>query len=113
MKNQKRIVSSISQRCRTAHLVFTWGEDFRMAAALLSIVDRKDFDASPFQMFQALITENKELWKSPAIDAKAYASVRVQANVLARLATKAAPEKDNIAPPSFRDALQATLGKVE
>ena len=63
--------------------------------------------------FQALITENKELWKSPAIDAEAYASVRVQANVIAHLDAKSAPQKNNGAPPSFRDALQATLGKVD
>ena len=113
-EDQKRIVSGVWQRCRTAHLVFTWGEDARMAAALLSVVDRKDFDASPFNTwFQALITENKELWKSPAIDAEAYASVRVQANVLAHLAAKSTPQKDNGALPSFRDALQATLSKVD
>src|SRR6266404_6970081 len=40
-EDQRRIVSGVWQRCRTAHLVFTWGEDARMAAALLSIVDRK------------------------------------------------------------------------
>ena len=85
-----------------------------MAAALLSIVDRQDFDASPFKTwFQSLITENKELWKSPAIDAEAYASVRVQANVLAHLAAKITPQKDNIAQSRFLDAIQATLGKVE
>jgi hypothetical protein len=95
-------------------LVFTWGEDARMAAALLSVVDRKDFDALSFETwFQALSAENKELWKSPAIDAEAYASVRVQANVLAHLEAKSAPQKNNSAPPSFRDALQATLGKVD
>jgi hypothetical protein len=113
-EDQNRIVSGVSQRCRTAHLVFTWGEDARMAAALLSVINRKDFDASPFETwFQALITENKELWKSPVIDAEAYASVRVQANVLAHLVAKSAPQKDNGAPPSFLDALQATLVKVD
>jgi hypothetical protein len=113
-EDQKRIVNGVSQRCRTAHLVFTWGEDARMAAALVSIVDRKDFSASPFETwFQALITENKELWKSPTIDAEAYASVRVQANVLAHLVAKSTPQKDNIAQPSFLDALQATLAKVD
>jgi uncharacterized protein DUF2785 len=112
--DQKRIVNGVSQRCRAAHLVFTWGEDARMAAGLLSIVDRKDFDVSPFETwFKALITENKELWKSPVIDAEAYASVRVQANVLAHLEAKSAPQKNNGAPPSFRDALQATLSKVD
>jgi Protein of unknown function (DUF2785) len=113
-EDQTRIVNGVSQRCRTAHLVFTWGEDARIAAALVSIVDRKDFSASPFETwFQALITENKELWKSPTIDAEAYASVRVQANVLAHLVAKSAPQKDNIAQPSFLDALQATLAKVD
>ena len=114
VEDQKRIVSGVLQRCRTAHLVFIWGEDARMAAALLSVVDRKDFDALPFETwFQALITENKELWRSPAINAEAYASVRTQANVLAHLAAKSAPRKDNIAQSPFLDALQATLGKVE
>ena len=114
VEHQKRIVSGVLQRCRTAHLVFTWGEDARMAAALLSVVDRKDFDASPFETwFQALITESKELWKSRAINGEAYASVRVQANVLAHLEVKSAPQKNNGAPPSFRDALQATLSKVD
>jgi hypothetical protein len=113
-EDQKRIVDGVSQRCRTAHVVFTWGEDARMAAALLSIVDRKDFDASSFESwFQVLITENNELWKSPAIDADAYASVRAQANVLAHLEAKRVAEKNNGAPPSFRDALQAVLAKVD
>ena len=68
-EDQKRIVNGVLQRCRTAHLVFTRGEDTRMAAALLSVIGRKDFNASPFETwFQALITENKELLKSPAID---------------------------------------------
>jgi hypothetical protein len=113
-EDQKRIVNGVSQRCRTAHMVFTWGEDARMAAALLSIIDRKDFSISPFETwFQALITENKELWKSPAIDAEAYASVRVQANVVAHLVAKSAPQKNNGAPPSLLAALQATLAKVD
>jgi Protein of unknown function (DUF2785) len=114
VEDQKRIVSAVSQRCRSAHLVFTWGEDARMADALLSVVDRKDFDTSPFERwFQALITENNNLWKSPAVNAEAYACVRVQANVLAHLAAKSAPQKDNGAPPTFRNALQATLDKVD
>ena len=112
-EDQKRIVNGVSQRCRTAHLVFTWGEDARMAAALVSIVDRKDFSASPFETwFQALITENKELWKSPTIDAEVYASVRVQANVLAHLAAKNGMQKDSI-PQRFRDALGEALSKVD
>jgi hypothetical protein len=114
VEDQKRIVGGVSQRCRAAHLVFTWGEDARMAAALLSVVDRTDFDAAPFEAwFQALIAEHEKLWKSSAMDTEAYASVRMQANVLAHLAAKSAPEKDHVARSRFRNALLATLGKVD
>jgi hypothetical protein len=113
VEDQKRIVSAVSQRCRSARGVFTWGEDARMANALLSVVDRKDFDASPFETwFQALITENKELWKSSVIDTEAYARVRVEANVLAHLAAKIAMRKDSIQ-QRFRDELDEALSKVD
>jgi hypothetical protein len=39
--------------------------------------------------------------------------VRVQANVVAHLVAKSAPQKNNGAPPSFLAALQATLAKVD
>jgi Protein of unknown function (DUF2785) len=113
-EDQTRIVNAVAQRCRTAHFVFIWGEDARMAAALLSVADRKDFNESIFQSwFQALISENKGLWKRPKLDAAEYASVRVQANVLAHLAAKSAMQKDNGAPQRFRDALGEALSKVD
>jgi hypothetical protein len=112
-EDQTRIVDAVAQRCRTAHFVFTWGEDARMAAALVSIADRKDFNASAFERwFKALISENKDLWKRPKFDAAAYASVRVQANVLAHLAAKSAMRKDSIS-QRFRDALGEALSKVD
>jgi hypothetical protein len=113
-EDQNRIVNSVAQRCRTAHLVFAWGEDARMATALLSVADRKDFDASAFaNWFKALIIENKELWKRPKLDPAMYASLRVQTNVLAHLAAKSATQKDNGVPQPFRDALGETLSKVD
>src|SRR5215469_4621660 len=112
--DQKRVVAGISQRCRTATSVFSWGEDGRMAAALLSVVDRKDFDQSAFDgWFKALIAENKELWQGLTIDIAAYISVRAQANVLAHLAAKIAAQKDKEVPKQFCDALNAILGQVE
>ena len=112
--DQKRVVAGISQRCRTATSVYTWGEDARMAAALLSVVDRKDFDQSAFDgWFKALIAENKELWKAPTIDITGYISVRAQGNVLAHLAAKIAAQKDNEVPQQFRDRLSATLSQVD
>jgi hypothetical protein len=113
-EDQKRIVIGVSQRCRTAPSVFVWGEDARMAAALLSVVDRKDFDASIFDgWFKGLITEYKELWKAPNIDTATYVSVRTQTNVLVHLASKIATQKDREAPKGFRNALDATLSQVD
>jgi hypothetical protein len=114
VEDQKRIVTGISQRCRTAPSVFVWGEDARMAAALLSIVGRKDFDVSAFDgWFTALLTENKQLWKAPNIDAPAYVSVRTQTNVLAHLTAKIASQKDGSVPERFRQALNATLTEID
>jgi hypothetical protein len=112
-EDQKRIVVGISRRCRTTPSVFAWGEDARMAAALLSIVDRKDVEVSIFDgWFQTLITENKELWNAPTIATPGYVSVRAQTNVLAHLAAKIAAQKDNEARKQFRDALNATLSQT-
>jgi Protein of unknown function (DUF2785) len=114
LEDQKRIVIGVSQRCRTAPSVFTWGEDARIAAALLSVVDRKDFNASIFDgWFQGLIAEHKELWKGPNIDTAAYVSVRIQTNVLAYLAAKIAAQKTEEVPKPFRDALSATLAQID
>jgi hypothetical protein len=114
VEDQKRIVTGISQRCRTAPSVFVWGEDARMATALLSIVGRKGFDVSAFDgWFRALLTENKQLWKAPNIDAPAYVSVRTQTNVLAHLAAKIASQKDGSVPERFRQALNATLTETD
>jgi len=114
VEDQRRIVNAVAQRGRSAHLVFIWGEDARMAATLLSIVDRKDFDASIFKTwFDSLIGEHNELWKSPTIEQQAYASVRVQTNVLAHLSAKCAAEKDQTASANFREALSAALTKLD
>src|SRR5215472_14436 len=114
VQDQKRIVAGVSQRCRTASSVFVWGEDGRMAAALLSIVDRKDFDMSTFdEWFKGLIAEYKKLWRAPDINTAAYVSVRTQANVLAHLAAKVASQKNNEVPRDFRDALNATLSQID
>ncbi len=113
-EDQKRIVASVSQRCRTVPSVFVWGEDARMAAALLSLIDRKDFDASIFDgWFKALVAEHKELWKEPNIDDTVYISVRTQTNVLAHLAAKIAAQKADEVPKPFRDALNATLSQID
>jgi hypothetical protein len=113
-EDQKKIIAAIAQRCRTVPSVFVWGEDGRMAAALLSIVDRKDFDQSTFdEWFKALITENKHLWKEPNIDMSEYVRVRTQSNVLVQLVAKIAAQKENDAAHRFGDTLNEVLSRMD
>jgi hypothetical protein len=110
---QKRMILAAAQRARTAGGVFVWGEDARIAAALLSLTNRKDFDPTGFHdWFEALVPENRKLWKAPAIETKAYASVRDQANVLTHLSAKMFSEKESSVTAEFRSSLNTTLSHV-
>jgi hypothetical protein len=109
---QARIVEAVAARLRTAGVVFAWGEDERLAQALLSLVRRKDFDARPFEAWLgALAAENAALWKNgPAIDPAAFVPVRAQKQALVHLAALLAREE---APPdTFRKVLYEALAKL-
>lgn len=111
--DQARIIRAIQQRCRSAPSVFVWGEDARIAAALTSIVMRKDFDPSGFDpWFKALNAENKELWKTTPLDTAAYVHVRAQSNVLTQLAARLGALPNDAVPQAFRTALNTTLTEV-
>lgn len=109
---QARIVEAVASRLKTAGVVFTWGEDERLALALLSLARRKDFDPKPLEAWlAALAAENTALWKNgPAIDPAAFVPVRAQKQALVHLAALLAREE---APPeAFRKALHDALGKL-
>jgi len=111
--DQKRIVETIAQRCRTAPSVFVWGEDARIAAALLSLVNRKDFDPSAFEAwFKSAATENKQLWSASILDTTAYVRVRNQANVLVQLAAKIGANPSTQLPDTFRTALNSVITEL-
>jgi hypothetical protein len=109
---QARIVEAVAARLRTAGVVFAWGEDERLALALLSLTRRKDFDPKPLEAWlAALAAENTALWKNgAAIDPNAFVAVRAQKQALVHLAALLAREE---APPeAFRKALNEALGKL-
>lgn len=109
---QARIVEAVAGRLRTAGVVFTWGEDERLALALLSLTRRKDFDPKPLEVWlAALAVENAALWRNgPAIDPGAFVPVRAQKQALVHLAALLAREEGAGVP--FRKTLDAALGKL-
>ena len=106
------MVEAVAARLRTAGVVFAWGEDERLAQALLSLTLRKDFDPKPFEpWFASLAAENAALWKNgPAIEPAAFVAVRAQKQALVHLAALLAREEK--APEAFRKALNEALGKL-
>ena len=109
---QARIVEAVATRLRTAGVGFAWGEDERLAQALLSLAKRRDLDPKPFEAWLAsLAAENAALWKNgPAIDPAAFVPVRAQKQALVHLAALLAREE---APPeALRRALYEALGKL-
>jgi hypothetical protein len=109
---QTRAVAVIAARIRSAGIVFSWGEDARLAAALASVGNRENMDTATFDAwFAALIAEHQQLWAG-AFDASAYVRVRAQVNTLTQLAALVARQPVGAYPAKLRDALHATLAKV-
>lgn len=109
---QAKVVEAVAARLRTAGVVFAWGEDERLAQALISLTLRKDFDPKPFEAwFASLAAENGALWKNgPAIEPAAFVAVRAQKHALVHLAALLARQAK--APEGFRKALGEALGKL-
>ncbi len=111
-EGQGRIVEAVAQKLRTAGVVFTWGEDERLAAALLSLARRKDAGVAPFEKWLASLTaEHEALWKGP-LDPKAYVAVRAQKNALAHLAALLFREPAGAVPEALVKGLSAALSKM-
>jgi hypothetical protein len=111
--DQRRIVNGVARRCQTVPSVFAWGEDARMAAALLSIIERKDFDSTAFDpWFKEVVAKNKDLWKTSVLNTAAYIRVRNEANVLTQLIAKIASKKPTEIPATFTSALNAAVADL-
>jgi hypothetical protein len=106
-----RVVEGIAVRLRTAQQVFTWGEDARLAAALLSLARRPAFEAAPFDTWLArLAREQSALWQGP-LDVAQYVAVRAQLNTLDHLAADLMLA-DGESPPGLRKSLQGLLSGI-
>jgi len=66
------ILHATDARLATAPLIYTQGEQDRLATAAVSVIRRKDFDASTFAPWLAQIqTEDRDVWTATTIEALA------------------------------------------
>ena len=61
--DQAAILGAVGRKLRGANQVFSFGEDERMARAVLSITARKDFDAEGFKSWLAALKPAAEAAK--------------------------------------------------
>jgi hypothetical protein len=94
-----RIAGAVEAKLAAAGAPFVWGEDERLARALLSLVRRSDFDPAPFDAWLGrLEAAQAALWKAPALDPAAYVAVANQKQALRALAVLLAAETEPAAP---------------
>ena len=107
-----RILTGIGTKVREAGEVFAWGEDERLASAVLAVLRRGDLDMVAWTgWLEALAAPAKGLWDTPAIDAKQFSAVQNAKHLLARLHVLlyATPEPS----PKLVDARAQVLGALE
>jgi hypothetical protein len=70
LEDQSRILQAVSERLSSAHQIFSYGEQDRLANTVAAIVARKDFDAAAFHNWLTNLSElDPNVWKdSPPND---------------------------------------------
>jgi Protein of unknown function (DUF2785) len=65
VEDQRRTLQAISQRLSSANLIYTYGEQDRLAVTTLAIISRVDFDAAFFQTWiTTMEATDRNVWKS-------------------------------------------------
>lgn len=103
---QQRIVDAVATRLKSAGVVFVWGEDARLAAALASVARRADAEPADFsRWFDALRAAHHRVWDG-AFDPALYVAERAQLNALAQLSLNLDADPAAAGAPAIRELLR-------
>lgn len=67
IQDQAAILGAIARKLRSPSIVFSFGEDERLARAVLSIIARSDFDAEGFQRWLAICKPTPPTAERPSV----------------------------------------------
>jgi hypothetical protein len=101
-------------RIERAGPVFAWGEDDRLAAVLVSLARRGDFDPAPVYRWMSQVPPAwKALWETPALDTGAFARLTNARHVLRSLHFALTASDQPPAARTMADRARATLARLE
>ena len=110
-----RLLSAMRAKIESSDVVFTWGENDRMALALQSAVRRADADAASLDAWtQVWVKAHQRLWANgPQVESRRFAVVENASQVMRSLHTALAMESaPTPAGEAARQILIATLAKM-
>jgi hypothetical protein len=104
------ILKATATRLSTAPQVYTQGEQDRLAAAIVSVIRRKDFDASTFDPWLAHIDdEDRDVWTATTVES--LARYQNHNYTLQALTVRLSLEGNSASMTAYRERVLAVLAK--
>ena len=111
---QPRILDAIAQRMATAHVIYTHGEQDRLALAVMAIMERPDFQQDAFAGWLKQIQEkDRAMWKLSPIPSDEMSRYQNDSYMLEALAARMAARNASAANSSMAEAYKAVLQAVQ
>ena len=110
--DQQAVLSSIDQRLRSATSIYTYGEQDRLAVALLCVITRQDFALAGFQSWLDSVQQDSVVWQKDLPDPVQLALFENH-NYLLEAMLARMPSQTPLSPAATqaRDAVRALLRK--
>ena len=113
---QELILNAIAKRLATATVIYTHGEQDRLALAVMAIIDRADFQKEIFgRWLQQMQQEDQAMWKLSPIPLKDMYGYQNDTYMLEALAARMAVRNESATPEnsSKADAFKSVLEAVK
>src|SRR5690348_4214516 len=112
--DQAKILDAISKKVHQDGHNFVFGENERMAAAVLSLARRSDFDQSNFQAFlNRLAAESNSLWSTQPLNLDEFAAIQNAKDLLRSLVVQINfVDHAEAAAESAKQSILATLKRM-
>ena len=116
VSEQQRILDAISQRLATANVIYTHGEQDRLALAVMAIIERADFQQDAFtRWLQRMQEDDRAMWKLSPIPLQEMSGYQNDSYMLEALAARMAAHNAAISSgaSSTAEAYKSVLQAVQ